>query len=239
MTGVGGGSLMTPLLILLFGVNPATAVGTDLLFAASTKTIGTLIHGVSGTIEWLIVGRLAAGSVTATVITLLTLSILGFESAEARRAITITLASVLCLTAILLFFSKQIMRRYANYMRRLDPKIISPLTIALGALVGVLVTATSVGAGAIGVIVLVLLYPTLPIARIVGSDIAHAVPLTLLAGSGHWLLGSIDWNLLLTLLVGSIPGIVIGSYFAGQTTDHVLRMLLAVVLIIVAVRLVL
>jgi uncharacterized membrane protein YfcA len=124
-------------------------------------------------------------------------------------------------------------------MRELDPKTISLLTVALGALVGVLVTATSVGAGAIGVIVLVLLYPTLPIARIVGSDIAHAVPLTLLAGSGHWLLGSIDWNLLLTLLVGSIPGIVIGSYFAGQITDHVLRMLLAVVLIIVAVRLVL
>ena len=102
-----------------------------------------------------------------------------------------------------------------------------------------LVTATSVGAGAIGVTALVLLYPQLPTARIVGSDIAHAVPLTLVAGSGHWLLGSIDWDLLLTLVAGSIPGVVIGSYFAGRTANYVLRMILAVVLIIVAVRLVL
>ena len=112
----------------------------------------------------------------------------------------------------------------------------SATTIALGALVGMLVTATSVGAGAIGVIALVLLYPQLPTVRIVGSDIAHAVPLTFLAGSGHWLLGSIDWDLLLTLVVGSIPGVVIGSYFAA---NYVLRIMLAVVLIIAAVRLVL
>jgi uncharacterized membrane protein YfcA len=239
MTGVGGGSLMTPVLILLFGVNPATAVGTDLLFAATTKTVGTLIHGVSRTIDWLVVGRLAAGSVPATAVTLLALSVLDFDSAEARRAITITLAGVLGLTSMALFFSKQILLRHANYMRELDTKSISLFTIALGALVGMLVTATSVGAGAIGVIALVLLYPQLPTVRIVGSDIAHAVPLTLLAGSGHWLLGSIDWDLLLTLVVGSIPGVVIGSYFAGRTADYVLRMMLAVVLIIVAVRLVL
>ena len=123
-------------------------------------------------------------------------------------------------------------------MRELDPKNISLLTIAFGALVGILVTATSVGAGAIGVIVLVLLYPQVPMARIVGSDIAHAVPLTLLAGSGYWLLDSIDWYLLLTLLAGSVPGVVVGSYFAGRTANHVLRMILAVVLIIVAIRLV-
>ena len=131
------------------------------------------------------------------------------------------------------------MRLHVKYLRKPDPKKISLLTVALGAVVGILVTATSVGAGAIGVIVLVLLYPRVPMARIVGSDIAHAVPLTLLAGSGHWLLGSIDWYLLLTLLAGSIPGIVLGSYFAGHTADHVLRMILAVVLIIVAIRLVL
>jgi uncharacterized membrane protein YfcA len=239
MTGVGGGSLMTPLLILLFGVNPATAVGTDLLFAASTKTVGTLVHGVSRTIDWLIVGRLATGSVVGTAITLLALSTLDFKSEEARRVIIVTLACVLCLTSIILLFSRRLMRWHVKYLRELDPKKISLLTIALGALVGVLVTATSVGAGAIGVIVLVLLYPRVPMARIVGSDIAHAVPLTLLAGSGHWLLGSIDWHLLLTLLAGSIPGIMLGSYFAGQTADHVLRMILAVVLIIVAIRLVL
>src|SRR6476661_5543200 len=237
MTGVGGGSLMTPLLILLFGVNPATAVGTDLLFAASTKTVGSLIHGVSRTIDWPIVGRLAAGSIAGTTITLLALSTLDFESAEARRAITITLACVLCLTSTLLFFSGRLIRWHVKYVRELDPKNISLLTIAFGVLVGILVTATSVGAGAIGVIVLVLLYPQVPMARIVGSDIAHAVPLTLLAGSGHWLLGSIDWYLLATLLAGSIPGIVVGSYLAGRTADHVLRIILAVVLIIVAARL--
>jgi uncharacterized protein len=239
MTGVGGGSLMTPVLILLFGVNPATAVGTDLLFAATTKTVGTLIHGVSRTIDWLVVGRLAAGSVPATAVTLLALSVLDFDSAEARRAITITLAGVLGLTSMALFFSKQILLRHTNYVGELDPKSISLFTIALGALVGMLVTATSVGAGAIGVIALVLLYPQLPTVRIVGSDIAHAVPLTLLAGTGHWLLGSIDWDLLLKLVVGSIPGVVIGSYFAGRAANYVLRMMLAVVLIIVAVRLVL
>jgi uncharacterized protein len=194
MTGLGGGSLMTPLLILLFGVNPATAVGTDLLFAASTKTVGTLIHGVSHTIDWLIVGRLAAGSVPATAVTLLALSMLDLTGGEARRAITIILAGVLCLTSIALFFSKQVLLRHANYVRELDPTSISLLT-----------------------------------------DIAHAVPLTLLAGSGYWLMGSIAGNLLL----GSIPGVVIGSYFAGRTANHVLRMVLAVVLIIVAVRLVL
>ncbi len=135
MTGVGGGSLMTPLLILLFGVNPATAIGTDLLFAATTKTMGTLIHGVSRTIDWLVVGRLAAGSVPATAVTLLALSMLDFDNAEARRAIPITLAGVLGLTSMALFFSKQILLWHANYVRELDPKSVSLFTIALGALV--------------------------------------------------------------------------------------------------------
>lgn len=204
-----------------------------------TKTVGTLVHGVSRTIDWLILGRLAAGSVPATAVTLLALSMLDLTGGEARRPITITLAGVLCLTSIALFFSKQVLLRHANYVRKLDPKGISLLTIATGALVGTLVTVASVGAGALGVTALVLLYPQLPTARIVGSDIAHAVPLTLLAGSGYWLMGSIAWNLLLTLVVGSIPGVVIGSYFAGRTANHVLRMVLAVVLIIVAIRLVL
>jgi uncharacterized protein len=239
MTGVGGGSLMTPLLILLFGVSPATAVGTDLLFAASTKSVGTLVHGMSRTIDWRIVGRLAAGSIPGTVITLIVLAMLDIKGAEARRGIAIALAGVLFLTSIALLFSERILSRYANRVRGLDPKRITMLTVALGAVVGVLVTSTSVGAGAIGVTALVLLYPQLQTARIVGSDIAHAVPLTLLAGSGHWLLGSVDWSLLLTLAVGSIPGIVVGSYFAGRSADRLLRIILGAALIIVAVRLVL
>jgi uncharacterized membrane protein YfcA len=238
MTGVGGGSLMTRLLILLFGVSPATAVGTDLLFAASTKSVGTLVHGMSRTIDWRIVGRLAAGSIPGTVITLIVLAMLDIKGAEARRGIAIALAGVLFLTSIALLFSERILSRYANRVRGLDPKWITMLTVALGAVVGVLVTSTSVGAGAIGVTALVLLYPQLQTARIVGSDIAHAVPLTLLAGSGHWLFGSVDWSLLLTLAVGSIPGIVVGSYFAGRSADRLLRIILGAALIIVAVRLV-
>ncbi len=237
-TGVGGGSLMTPLLILVFGIDPATAVGTDLLFAASTKAAGTLMHGFLRTIDWRVVGLLAAGSVPATVLTLLALSMIDIKSLQAQRAITMSLAGVLLLTSIALVFTKQILSRYADCAQTIDRKWTSLFTVALGVLVGFLVTSTSVGAGAIGVTVLVLLYPGFPTARIVGSDIAHAVPLTLLAGSGHWLLGSVDWRLLLPLIIGSIPGILAGSYFAGRAADHVLRLLLAAVLSLVAIKLV-
>ena len=237
LTGVGGGSLMTPLLILLFGVNPATAVGTDLLFAASTKSVGTLIHGVSRTIEWRIVGWLATGSVPATALTLWAFSTLDIKGAATHKAITASLAAVLLLTSIALIFNKQIMLRYSEHITALKPHQITTATVVLGFLVGFLVTATSVGAGAIGVTVLVMLYPQLTTARIVGSDIAHAVPLTLLAGSGHWLLGSVDWGLLLTLIAGSIPGIAVGSYYAGRVSDRALRTILGLVLILVAIRL--
>jgi uncharacterized protein len=222
---------------LLFGVNPATAVGTDLLFAASTKTVGTLIHGMSRTIEWRIVGRLATGSVPATAFTLWAFSTVDIRGAAAHRAITASLAAVLLLTSIALIFNKQIMLRYSDHITALKPHQITTATVVLGFLVGFLVTATSVGAGAIGVTVLVMLYPQLTTARIVGSDIAHAVPLTLLAGSGHWLLGSVDWGLLLTLIAGSIPGIAIGSYYAGRVPDRALRTILGLVLILVAIRL--
>jgi uncharacterized membrane protein YfcA len=166
------------------------------------------------------------------------LSQLDITSVGAQRAIAATLAGVLLLTSTALIFAKQILRRYANRLRMVDAKWTAFFTVALGAFVGVLVTSTSVGAGAIGVTALVLLYPAFPTARIVGSDIAHAVPLTLLAGTGHWLLGSVDWTLLLPLVLGSIPGTVIGSYFAGRAADHALRLLLAAVLILVAIKLV-
>ncbi len=189
LTGVGGGSLMTPLLILLFGIHPATAVGTDLLYAAATKTAGSAVHGFNRTIDWRVVRLLATGSVPATVVTILALSHLGINSPAARNLITVFLTIALFLTAATLVFREKIVARYAKRLTALQPNEVATLTISVGAILGVLVSITSVGAGAIGVTALILLYPNLPTARIVGSDIAHAVPLTLAAGIGHLFLG--------------------------------------------------
>jgi uncharacterized protein len=237
MTGVGGGSLMTPLLILMFGVHPATAVGTDLLYAASTKTAGTVVHATARTVDWPLVGLLAMGSVPAAIVTLVVLSQFDLHSASAQHVITLALGAVLIVTAALLVLGRNIRDRYTDRLQVLDPLKARLLTVSLGLVTGVLVTATSVGAGAIGVTVLLLLHPKTPVGRIVGSDIAHAVPLTLLAGAGHWYLGSIDWGLLSTLLIGSLPGIVVGSYLATRARDRVVRVVLASVLVIVGARL--
>jgi uncharacterized membrane protein YfcA len=238
MTGVGGGSLMTPLLILLFGVHPATAVGTDLLYAAATKTGGTVIHGLARTVEWRIVARLAMGSVPTTALTLFFLSRLEVRGATAGDAISAVLSVALFATAMSLIFRRRLLALHRDRIGELDPRRTAFLTVATGAALGVVVSISSVGAGAIGVTALLLLYPRLPTARIVGSDIAHAVPLTLLAGLGHWAMGSIDWALLGTLLTGSIPGIIVGSQVATRVPDAVLRMALAATLIVVGSKLV-
>jgi uncharacterized membrane protein YfcA len=239
MTGVGGGSLMTPLLILLFGIHPATAVGTDLLYAAATKSGGTLVHGLNRNIDWRIVGRLAAGSVPITAVTLLALSAFGIYSGAARGLITAVLSGALTATAAVLILRKKILAFFIAHIGELSPCRTAALTVLLGAVLGVLVSVSSVGAGALGVTAIILLYPRLPTSRIVGSDIAHAVPLTLVAGIGHWMLGSIDWHLLGSLLTGSLPGIVIGSYMSVRLPDAVLRFTLATTLLLVASRLVL
>ena len=237
MTGVGGGSLMTPLLILLFGVHPATAVGTDLIFAGSTKTVGTVVHAAARTVDWTLVALLALGSVPATAVTILVLSRFDLQSAAAQHVITATLGAVLLITATFLIAGQRMRERYADRLLKLDRRSVTLLTVALGLIMGVLVTTTSVGAGAIGVTVLLLLHPKMPAARVVGSDIAHAVPLAFLAGAGHWYLGSIDGALLMTLLIGSLPGIVLGSYLATRAREAVVRIALAGVLVIVGVRL--
>jgi uncharacterized membrane protein YfcA len=239
MTGVGGGSLMTPILILLFGIHPATAVGTDLLYAAATKTGGTLIHGLNHTIDWRIVGRLALGSVPMTVVTLFVLSRFDLSATAAARVITFSLGLALLATALALIFRAKLVAYYAARVGELTPRRTATLTLLTGAMLGVLVSITSVGAGALGVTALILLYPRLPTARIVGSDIVHAVPLTLIAGIGHWLIGSIDTGILGSLLLGSIPGIVAGSFLAVRVPDLVLRLTLAAVLAVVGGRLVL
>ena len=236
-TGVGGGSLMTPLLVLLFNITPATAVGTDLLYAAVTKTVGTLVHGLHQTVDWRVVLRLASGSTPATLATLLLLSRTGLAGREGG-AIASILGIMLLLTAVSLVFRRQFLAFAGPHLEGIPAKRIAKLTIALGAALGFLVTISSVGAGALGVTALLLLYPRSPIAVIVGSDIAHAVPLTLVAGLGHWWLGSVNWPLLLSLLCGSLPGIVLGSHIATRVPDVVLRMTLAAVLSVVGARLV-
>jgi uncharacterized membrane protein YfcA len=238
MTGVGGGSLMTPLLILLFGIHPSTAVGTDLLYAAATKTGGSVVHGWARSIHWPAVIRLAIGSIPASILTLIVLWQLHLDSAAARSLVNIVLSFALMLTAASLIFRKTIMDSLRWRMERLDDRTIARATVVVGVALGVLVSISSVGAGAVGVTALLLLYPQLPMARIVGSDIAHAVPLTLIAGIGHWALGAIDWHLMAVLLMGSLPGIIIGSYFATRVPEMALRLMLAVTLIVVAGKLV-
>ena len=238
LTGVGGGSLMTPLLVLLFGIHATTAVGTDLLYAAATKTVGTAVHGFSKTVDWGIVGRLAAGSVPATVATLLILSRVEKQIGAANHLITVVLGFALIVTAVAILFRKMIVDFFQRRTGPGGPKHATAITIALGAILGVLVSLSSVGAGAIGVTVLLILYPTLPAARLVGSDIAHAVPLTLIAGLGHWLIGQVDLHLLVSLLVGSVPGIIIGSLISSRVPDRVLRPILASAMALVGGKLV-
>lgn len=232
LTGVGGGSLMTPLLVLLFGVSAKTAVGTDLLFAAITKIAGSAVHGSRESVEWKIVRRMALGSVPAALLTLLVMARIGKVGASTEHVILVSLACLLALTSLAVIGRKWLFRHAHQGEAARSPAVEIGGTVALGALIGVAVSISSVGAGAIGVTVLLVLYPKLPVARIVGSDIAHAVPLTLIAGTGHWIMGDVDGTLLTNLLIGSIPGVVVGSYLSSHAPDKVLQPLLAAVLAI-------
>jgi uncharacterized membrane protein YfcA len=240
ITGVGGGSLMTPLLVLLFGVAPATAVGTDLLYAAITKSGGTAVHARRGNVDWRIVGLLASGSLPAAALTLLLLAHFAPGGlGGAASVIKAALGVALLLTAITLIFR----RRLQAWAQRHDVDALpvfhrNLLTVGTGIALGTLVSLSSVGAGALGVTALFFLYPKLPAIRIVGSDLAHAVPLTLVAGLGHWWLGSIDWTLLATLLAGSLPGIFVGSLLANRIPERVLRPTLAGMLALVGSKLI-
>jgi uncharacterized membrane protein YfcA len=237
MTGVGGGSLMTPLLVLLFGFHPATAVGTDLLYASVTKSVGTVVHGNRQTVDWKIVRELACGSVPAAVITLSLMAYFGISAGKSAFLLNFLLGSALLLTSIAVFFRPWILSWAGHHIDAMEGHRTTRWTILLGATLGILVSITSVGAGALGTTALLILYPKLPVARIAGSDIAHAVPLTLIAGIGHWLMGSVDVTLMLALLAGSIPGIIVGSMLATRSSDKVLRPILAVTLLLSSLRL--
>ncbi len=242
LTGVGGGALMTPLLVLFFGIAPSVAVGTDLLYAAITKTGGVWVHGRRGSVAWKIAGLLALGSVPAALATIGLLKVFAVNTRHFESVVTTALGGALMLTALALLFKE----RLRNYARRNAPatqtdqdwKWLDAATIATGAVLGVVVTVTSIGAGAMGAVALFFLYPRLSTVQIVGTDLAHAVPLTAVAGMGHFYLGTVDTALLLSLLLGSLPGIYLGSHLGTRVPEHVLRPALAGMLILIGGKLV-
>ncbi len=255
-TGVGGGSLMTPLLTLVFGVPAQVAVGTDLLFAAITKSSGALSYARRGHIPWVVVRWMAAGSLPAALLTLAAVQLWQPDGEALGRLIRPALGFALILTAGALAFRNQIQALGASFATRGDVglalagpggalaataptgAVTQPLrTLAVGALIGTLVTLTSVGAGAIGVVALFFLYPALPARQLVGADIVHAVPLTLVAGLGHAALGTVNWPMLAGLLIGSLPAIHLGAAVAGRLPERALRAMLGTMLVLVGARL--
>ncbi len=237
LTGVGGGSLMTPILLLFFHIKPAVAIGTDLLFASMTKSVGIFAHGKLGNIDWQIVKLLALGSVPASIATVLYLRTINIESNDAIAIIKFWLGVALIITSFAVLLRNKLLL-FVRHGHFIPVRFIAPLTVALGLTLGTLVTLTSVGAGALGVTVLIILYPHKKITTIIGSDIVHAVPLTLIAGLGHATLGTINYGLLGTLLIGSIPGIYLGSHLSAKIAEHWVRFALALILIYVGIKLV-
>lgn len=242
ITGVGGGSLMTPLLVLVFGMAPAAAVGTDLWFAAITKLVGGTVHHQRGGVDWQVVRRLSLGSLPAAVLTLVWLHTSGLGPVK-QGLILHMLGVVLVLTALAMLLKKQL-HAVGQRLRSSAPErfkgVQPPLTVLAGALLGFLVTLTSVGAGALGTVMLVYLYPfRMTPTRLVGTDIVHAIPLTMVAGMGHLWMGNVDLPLLGQLLLGSIPGIVIGSLVGTRTSELFLRRAIAAVLVAVGAKLLL
>lgn len=242
MTGVGGGSLMTPILVLMFGVSPNLAVGTDLWFAAITKTVGGFVHNKRGSVDWQVLRRLCLGSLPTAGLTLYWLQVNGIGKLEQDLILT-ALGCVLVLTAMAIIFRTKT-QAWAEKLRSAAPvrfKQLQPgLTVLAGAILGLLVTLTSVGGGALGIVMLVFLYPRrLTPMRLVGTDIVHAIPLTVIAGTGYLWMGSVDLLLLAKLLLGSVPGIIIGSRLSAKVSEVQLRIAIAVILSIVGCKLLL
>lgn len=238
LTGVGGGSLMTPLL-LLFGFPTHIAIGTDLIYASVTKAGGVITHHRQLTVDWVVVRRLATGSLPASLLTIGVLSWLFQDPDQYRGILLSTLGVMLILTSAVLLLRRRLQRWHERvggtpspWLDRNRPGV----TVFAGALLGICVTLSSVGAGAFGAAVLFLLYPALSSVRVVGTDLAHAVPLTLIAGLGHWHLGHIDWALLGSLLIGSLPAIHLGSRLAKQVPDRILQSGLASILMLIGVK---
>lgn len=240
LTGVGGGSLMTPIL-LWFGIPPTTAVGTDLLYAAFTKMGGIFVHNKKKNINWSITGWLSLGSIPAAMLTLWILHNIKSDISVINSLIKYSLGWALLFTSVAILFKKKLLvlsQKHAGDKFHSESKTQNGLTVAIGVLLGVTVTLTSIGAGALGTVTLFFLYPLLPTPRLVGTEIAHAVPLTLVAGIGHASMGNLDFSLLGQLLTGSLPGIYIGSMLSGKIPDFYLRNAIAIMLFFVGYKLV-
>nr|WP_315149498.1 sulfite exporter TauE/SafE family protein [uncultured Flavobacterium sp.] len=240
MTGVGGGSLMTPIL-LWFGIPPSTAVGTDLLYAAITKSGGVYVHNKKKNINWTITGWLTLGSVPAALLTLWILSNLKTDIEVLNKTIKFSLGWALLFTSIAIIFKKRLLvfsQKHAGDKFHSESKTQNFLTVAIGIMLGATVTLTSIGAGALGTVTLFFLYPLLPTPKLVGTEIAHAVPLTLVAGLGHASMGNMDFNVLGHLLLGSLPGIYLGSLLSGKLPDLLLRNAIAMMLFYVGFKLI-
>lgn len=243
ITGVGGGSLMTPLLVFLFGFKATVAVGTDLLYAAITKTGGVFVHhNTHKSVDWRTVVWLSIGSLPAAVITIFVIRHLILIEKDITSIITHTLGVALILTSIALIIRTYLTR---NIVREIEDSIISsgrfnkiqiPATIFTGIILGVLVTISSVGAGVLGTLALLYLYPKMSTLKVVGTDLAHAIPLTAVAGFGHWTLGHVNFELLGTLLIGSLPGIWVGSHLSVKIPEKVLRLILATLLLVIGLK---
>jgi uncharacterized protein len=225
MTGVGGGSLMTPLLLGMFKLEPAVAIGTDLWFAALTKTGGAITHARFGHVDWRTTRWLLAGSLPGTVATVAVMHATGVGDAW-RQTLTFALGVALLLTALAIAIKPVVLKLGQSLERHLNEPRRRAATVAAGALLGVLVTLSSIGAGALGASLLLLLNPRWATHRVVGTDIAHAVPLTLVAGIGHATLGHVEWLLLPLLLAGSLPGIHLGALLSRKLPDRIVRALL-------------
>ncbi len=236
LTGVGGGSLMTPILMIFFNVKAAVAVGTDLLYASITKSVGIFAHGKLGNIDWRIVRLLCYGSIPAAIVTTIYLRYSDVASDSTVANIKFWLGIALLLTSLSVLFRNQLAQS-AKKGHWINPAYTPALTVILGLVLGYMVTLTSVGAGALGVTALLILYPKVNITKIVGTDVAHAVPLTLVAGLGHVTLGTVDYQLLGTLLIGSIPGIWIGSHLSSKVAEHWIRTVLALILVYIGQKL--
>lgn len=246
VTGVGGGSLMTPILISVFKIEPHIAIGTDLLYAAISKSAGSIVHAKKMNIVWPIVIWLAVGSIPASFVTTWVLEHYLSQSTHYKAMLTMVLGFMLTLTGISIVFRTQIERFFDKYRKQeqqIEREDIAELAkkkrayiIIMGIVLGVFVTLSSVGAGAFGIMALVVMFPLLPMIRIIGSDVVHAVLLTLVAGLGHMSSGNVDFTLLMWLLVGSIPAIIVGTLVSSKLPERLIRRILGVTLFIIGVN---
>ncbi|OTG87803.1 sulfite exporter TauE/SafE family protein [Acinetobacter sp. ANC 3832] len=239
ITGVGGGSLMTPILISLFRIEPHIAIGTDLLYAAISKFCGSMVHAKKLNIVWPIVLWLALGSLPASFITHWVLENYLSSSSSYKAVLTMVLGFMLTLTGLSIMFRAQIEKFFDKFRAEkknndedekfnIDGK--RTYVVIMGIILGVFVTLSSVGAGAFGVMALILMFPNLPMIRIIGSDVVHAVLLTSVAGFAHMSSGNVDFHLLGWLLVGSIPAIIIGTLISSRMPEKLIRKVLGITL---------